>query len=400
MVPLFGGIWGSSPTDVYAVGEYGTILHYDGNSWSDMTSGSTASLLDVWGSSPSDVYAVAYGGTILHYDGTIWNSTNFSNITAFWGVWGSSSSDVYAVGEYAEDGRIFHYDGNTWSLISHPPANRFQSIWGSSSSDVFVGGDRAILHYDGNSWSTMSSGTTNWLRGIWGSSSTDVYAVGDNGTIVHYDGNSWNPMNGGTTFSLNGGVWGSSSSEVYAAGDNGLIIRYNGSSWNEVVSDAVPRRQIPEYGTWPFLHSSSMFASKADGTPQYEYLEGDMLSSPSDYEVQFGYTDYQLLSGTNIGMPYALGNSWSCNVERYSYLSGISWEDTVNWIQTFTVTAENQTVTVPAGTFTDCFVIEVTGNHPQSWAHTDYWSPTAMGLVNRIATYYVGVETWELKSFA
>ena len=33
------GVWGASPTDVFAVGENGTILHYDGSSWESMSSG-------------------------------------------------------------------------------------------------------------------------------------------------------------------------------------------------------------------------------------------------------------------------------------------------------------------------------------------------------------------------
>jgi hypothetical protein len=33
------GVWGSSGSDVFAVGWDGTIVHYDGSSWSSMTSG-------------------------------------------------------------------------------------------------------------------------------------------------------------------------------------------------------------------------------------------------------------------------------------------------------------------------------------------------------------------------
>jgi hypothetical protein len=71
------GVWGSSgadsgPPDVYAVGWGGTILHYDGSSWSRMSSGTDRDLRGVWGSSgadsgPPDIYAVGWGGTILHY---------------------------------------------------------------------------------------------------------------------------------------------------------------------------------------------------------------------------------------------------------------------------------------------------------------------------------------------
>lgn len=45
------GIWGSSGTDVFAVGWNGTIIHYDGSSWSSMNSGTIYDLHDIWGSS-------------------------------------------------------------------------------------------------------------------------------------------------------------------------------------------------------------------------------------------------------------------------------------------------------------------------------------------------------------
>ena len=41
------GTWGSSASDVYAVGDYGTILHYDGSGWGAMDSGTTQDLRGV-----------------------------------------------------------------------------------------------------------------------------------------------------------------------------------------------------------------------------------------------------------------------------------------------------------------------------------------------------------------
>ena len=49
---------GNGPGDVFAVGWNGTILHYDGTSWSGMASATSASIEGVWGSSPSDIFAV------------------------------------------------------------------------------------------------------------------------------------------------------------------------------------------------------------------------------------------------------------------------------------------------------------------------------------------------------
>ena len=67
------GVWGSAWNDVYAVGwkdgTGGIILHYDGSIWSTSFGIENVILRDVWGGSSSDVLAVGDGGTILHYAG-------------------------------------------------------------------------------------------------------------------------------------------------------------------------------------------------------------------------------------------------------------------------------------------------------------------------------------------
>lgn len=92
-------MWGTSPSDVYAVGFRGTILHYDGTGWSSMVSGTPWELWDVWGTSATDVYAVGYLGTILHYDGTVWSDLAIYNQLGptHRGIWGTSSGLVYIV---------------------------------------------------------------------------------------------------------------------------------------------------------------------------------------------------------------------------------------------------------------------------------------------------------------
>jgi hypothetical protein len=63
---LRGG-WGSSGTNVFAVGESGAILHYNGSAWSPMSSGTATNFNGIWGSSGTDVFAVGWNGTILHH---------------------------------------------------------------------------------------------------------------------------------------------------------------------------------------------------------------------------------------------------------------------------------------------------------------------------------------------
>jgi len=100
------GVWGSSSSDVFAMGYGGTILHYNGSVWGSMTSGITTDLYGVWGSSRSDVFAAGYGGITRHYNGSAWGPMTSGTTNQLLGVWGSSPSDVFAVGNW---GTILHY---------------------------------------------------------------------------------------------------------------------------------------------------------------------------------------------------------------------------------------------------------------------------------------------------
>ena len=52
---------------MWAVGGAGTILRWNGSGWSSVSSGTASSLSSVWGSGPSDVWAVGDAGAITHY---------------------------------------------------------------------------------------------------------------------------------------------------------------------------------------------------------------------------------------------------------------------------------------------------------------------------------------------
>ncbi len=157
------GIWGSSASDVFAVGggsggadathdtpwsEF-VILHYDGSRWSTAYSGTSFELCGVWGSSATDVFAVgargSAGGNILHYDGSAWSPMSTNTPFDFFGIWGTSSTDVFATGS---PGAILHYDGKSWTWLISGVTQGLSAVWGSSPSNVFaVGMSGTILHY-------------------------------------------------------------------------------------------------------------------------------------------------------------------------------------------------------------------------------------------------------------
>ncbi len=224
-------IWVHSDTDIFAVGESGEILHYDGSRWTEMTSGASESLHAVWGDSPADVYAVGDNGTILHYDGAAWvkASCPSNDETCYWddeaydfkGVWGGSGNDVFVVGG-AED--YWPYEG-------------------------------VILHFDGGAWSEMSRGVFHGLNDIWGGSGDDVFAVSEKGEIVHYSGAGWTKMSvppdvGDRPLYC---VWGRSGDDVFIGGENGVILHYNGAVWEDIFCPGNDEECIIAYGRSDFI---------------------------------------------------------------------------------------------------------------------------------------------------
>ena len=229
----FYAAWMDTTGFAVAVGYAGRIAMRDGKTWSYTKKDSTAHLNAVWGSGPSNVYAVGQYGVTMHFDGDRWN-TLLGDESPFNGVWCNNPSDVFAVGVH----RILHFNGTDWKVAAET-SKVLQAIWGHSSRDVFaVGWEGTILHYDGTEWRTQASGTTQDLSSVWGTAPDNVFAVGDEGTALHYDGKKWRSVPTRTQESLSA-VWGLSSNLVFAVGSEGTVLRHGGASW---LSQKVPTK--------------------------------------------------------------------------------------------------------------------------------------------------------------
>ncbi|HSO34799.1 MAG TPA: hypothetical protein VLT33_19830 [Labilithrix sp.] len=104
----FGALWGDGPTDVFVLGAltdnfHRTALPDGGGVWGPHPNHSNTVLTSVWGTSKSDVWAVGYLGAIRHWDGATWKLSQiavdglpiYEDLIA---VRGSSANDVWAVG--------------------------------------------------------------------------------------------------------------------------------------------------------------------------------------------------------------------------------------------------------------------------------------------------------------
>jgi len=95
------------------------------NDWVSVPSGSIEHLAVVWAASCTDVFAVGGAGAITHYNGSTWSAMTSNTPYPLYSVWGSSGNDVFATGGTAGNSRIMHYNGSAWSAMTQGAVQQF-----------------------------------------------------------------------------------------------------------------------------------------------------------------------------------------------------------------------------------------------------------------------------------
>jgi hypothetical protein len=271
------GVLALAANDVWVVGAGGTILHYNGSSWTRQVSGTSYDLYGIDALSASSIWVVGDHGTILHYDGSNWSPQSSGITRRLQGVGVLDSNNVWAVGDYnvpAMKGTILHYDGSTWSeqvsgggdptdvgdLVAVVPFST-NNVWAvgheGASQDVPIDwrGLSAMMHYDGSSWHIEYRDTMAYLRGLTATDSSHMWSAGgawEVGRDVHddpivqssiffYNGSSWSTQTAPNGTSDLYGISAYSNSNIWAVGAGGEILHYNGSSWASQTSGTSQR---------------------------------------------------------------------------------------------------------------------------------------------------------------
>lgn len=131
----YRSVWGAATNAVFAVGDGGRILRYDGAAWQTMASPTTRTLRTVRGSSATNVWALG-DSVVIRYDGTAWREVPLTNalLAAVPGapasnlqgvqqsaLWVAGPDDVYIGGER---GIVARWNGAIWDGVDLPQAGR------------------------------------------------------------------------------------------------------------------------------------------------------------------------------------------------------------------------------------------------------------------------------------
>jgi len=166
-------IWGSSPDDVYFVGDGGSIVHWDGAGFEKIESGTTLFINDIWGTYNSrteqyEILAVASGRAMpIGQEVLKITGDQVTTVTDSGLAWRLSS--IYFIPEekyYIVGAGVFECN-NINTLVkwkTYPPGvvtSYFsRKIRGNGVNDIFIVGDFGeILHYNGVSWMNYTSQT-------------------------------------------------------------------------------------------------------------------------------------------------------------------------------------------------------------------------------------------------
>lgn len=202
-------LWGADcDAGVYAVGTNGAILRFDGNSWQSMASGTIQRLHGVWGSDVDNVFAVGDLGTVVHWNGVAWRTLDVPSEIAeidLLDVWGADENTIFIAGRqsslvrYERDLLSGEEDWTHMQLeqLYYP----LYSIWGVDKCNVWAAGQRVMHYRCGENGAPDTWEIVDLLRDplvelmkVWGTAWNDIFVSGSEGTLLHFDGADWSQV--------------------------------------------------------------------------------------------------------------------------------------------------------------------------------------------------------------
>jgi hypothetical protein len=141
----FYAVWGSDPGIFWMAGSYGALYYDYYGSCGQVGAPTNEHLYDLWGTGMENVWAVGNNGTILHYDGNLnntWDSVSSPTDDCLYGICGSAADDTWAVGA---NGTVLYYDGESWQQLPPPTSYQLNECWINDQGQIWIVGEAGII---------------------------------------------------------------------------------------------------------------------------------------------------------------------------------------------------------------------------------------------------------------
>jgi photosystem II stability/assembly factor-like uncharacterized protein len=196
--PDLHAVSGGRPGDAWAVGANALVLHTTdyGATWTRVDVPTQETLNGIW-IQPGGGAGVAVGnlGTILTYDGSSWSRQRVSGLTAHLkGVYGTDAAHVWVAGL---NGTLVSNASGSWQRVDPTavlprdrecqqaaaawPSVYLRDMWAHGGRLVIVGWSGTIMVLGGDNRATVYQVTENRLESVWGTEVIDTPGQGDGG---------------------------------------------------------------------------------------------------------------------------------------------------------------------------------------------------------------------------
>jgi hypothetical protein len=180
----------------------------------------------VWGSSPEDIWAVGQRGTLVHWDGVDWNkerNTVIDSTYTLWDIWGFDENNVFVgANKQGEDVILYKYNGTNWEVFLRrfTPAVSYASVWGTHQNNIYFFDYRKFQIGNGVEKEITLPNQSSTIYKIRGSGNNNIFTSGAFGEVFHFNGSQWKKYEKLYSYPssrLLQGIW-SNQSEVFMVG--------------------------------------------------------------------------------------------------------------------------------------------------------------------------------------
>lgn len=273
-------IWIHESGEMYAVGDVGTVIHWNGSAIEVIPTGVHANLSDVFGFMPDNLFVTSNSysekSPFLHWDGDNWSQ--LAENRRIRGLWGIEENMLFGV----TNSDVYQWNETQWEImpmeISGNPRD-FHDIWGYGADDIFIVGDvniyqSMLAHWDGTLWTEYSEPPCSWdLTSIIGLDTGELYVTGPEKPVYKYHGSSWNEVGQGSHQQSNSRVCGDAADDLWLVND---CKHWDGAEWTDV--------PVEDYDEYPTLYD---VASTPSGTVWAVGKGGIILHGDSDGLQEF-----------------------------------------------------------------------------------------------------------------